>query len=475
MEASDQNCTSGELDGSWRQFMQLAAKGAKLRAARAKALQTVADHWGAQVACHYGWGAISHTYCQQLHAAAREMNWPTFIRRMNQVLLDRHWATSLNVHPIPASLNPITQCDIEKARRQDLRAKVQRAKAKGLATEKGWEAVYQAAKHESESIYRAANRLPASLGLDRFGIVVREEFNDQPISLETEDQDGNLANFAPSAVSSIAPDRPPNIGSSGLWQTEAARPLPAPMSADARAAGVSPYLFPPSPPSSPDSGTTPTLSSTALSEQALGGFYGKRAASTPSDRETKRQRAQTPTINAAADAIKVYDLLAELQARGSPLADQPQFSQFLEWARYESKRDERADRETSTAASYVSHSVTNSPDAATITHRPVPSFLDRILLPTPARHHAAHPSHHATYTYLSRLLTVQFCCASVLARSGLLTVHQVRLCPTLANTTWMMTLQCARNASKPEPREPARLARPYRVILDKNISCRMQV
>ncbi|KAM4063476.1 hypothetical protein HRG_011405 [Hirsutella rhossiliensis] len=383
MEASEQNCTSGELDGSWRQFTQLAAKGAKLRAARVKALQTVADHWGAQVARHYGWGTISHTYCQQLHAAAREIDWPTFVRRLNQVLLDRHWAKSLNVHPIPASMNPITQPDIEKARRQDQRGKIQRAKAKGLATEKDREAAYKAAKHESEYFYRAANRLPASLGLDRFGVVVREEFDDQPTSLETDGQDGNRANPAPSAASSIAPDRPPPIGYSGLLQTEAACPLPAPLPADIRAAGGNSCPFPPSPPSSPDAGTTPTLSSTAESEQALpsSGSHGKRTAPTPSDRATKRQRTRLPTVSAAADAGKIYDLLAELQAQGSPLANQPQFSQSLEWAREESKKGERSYRDTSTAASHLSHSAASPSDAATVTHRPAPSFLDRVLCP----------------------------------------------------------------------------------------------
>lgn len=292
MEASGHDCTCGELDGSWRQFTQLAAKGAKLRAVRAKALQQVADRWGAEVTHHYGWGTIGHRYCQQLHAAAREMDWPTFVRGLNQALLDRHWAKSLNVHPIPALVNPIMQPDIEKVRSQAQPGKTQRVN-KGPATEKDLEAGYKAAKFESESRYRVAGRLPVALGLDRFGVVVREEFDDPPTSLKTDGQDENRANSAPSTATSIASHRLP-VGCTGLFPTEAARSLPSPLPADIRTALPSP----PSPPSTPEAGTTPPLPTIAQSEPtlSLNGTYCKRAALTHSARPTKRQRTLLPWL-----------------------------------------------------------------------------------------------------------------------------------------------------------------------------------
>ncbi|KAJ6436708.1 hypothetical protein O9K51_10672 [Purpureocillium lavendulum] len=170
MEASEQNCTS-ELDESWQQFRETATKGAKLRAVRAKALQTVADRWGAKVVHHYGWGMIAHRYCQQLRAAANEMDWPTFVRRLNQALLERHWAKSLCVHPIAASMNPITQPDILKARRPSPPDKIRLAKGKSPSTEAELEQGHKAAKAESERRYRTVNKLFTGLGLDRFGVV----------------------------------------------------------------------------------------------------------------------------------------------------------------------------------------------------------------------------------------------------------------------------------------------------------------
>lgn len=303
MEAAGQRCTSRGSDGSWRQFTQLAAKGVKLRDARAKTLQIVADCWGAKVAHHYGWGTIRHNHCQKLRAAATEMDWPTFVRRVNQVLTDRHRPTALNVRAIPDSTNPIMPSDIEMTRRLGRRG----TKAQRPANEKELESHYKAAKNESESYYRATNRLPAGLGLDRFGVVVREQYDDRPSSPEIDSQHNERENPAPSARANIALPRSLRMGYSEASQIEAACPSAA-SAANIRTADIVTLPFPPSPPSSPDAATNSTSSSTAESEQLLLSHTsrGKRTAPTLPSRVFKRQRTRLAIHTAAADARKVY-------------------------------------------------------------------------------------------------------------------------------------------------------------------------
>lgn len=311
MEGSEQDCTSYKHDRLWRQFTQLATKGARLRATRAKALQTVADRWGAQVLHHYGWGPTSHIYCQQLHAAAKEMDWPTFVRRLNRALLDRHWAKSLHVRPIPGSINPITPADIMKTREEARCNGVRLSKAKSPVTEQGPDAGHEAAKYESESHYRAANKLPANLGLDRFGVIVRKEFDNPPTNLVLAGQDGDRETTAPSAARNIASDRLPFDGHGGQVYAEAARLMPH--------ANENSSPFPPSPPSSPDARMTPAVSSTADSVRGpLPNIsHRKRAAPLAVRPVTKRRLIRPPALNAAADAQEIYGM------SNAPFAEKP--------------------------------------------------------------------------------------------------------------------------------------------------------
>lgn len=69
------------------------------------------------------------------------------------------------------------------------------------------------------------------------------------------------------------------------------------------------------------------------------------------------------------------DLLAKLQSRGSPLANQPQFARSLEWARAESEKDERTHQEITAGSRHSA-----------------PSFLERVLLPSLGRQDAGQSS-----------------------------------------------------------------------------------
>ncbi|KAH8746757.1 hypothetical protein F5883DRAFT_584986, partial [Diaporthe sp. PMI_573] len=363
MKASEQSFD--EPDELWKRFTELANKGAKTRARCIKALEVVAGRWGHKLAHHYGWGAMGPGFCDQLRAAAREMDWPTFVRSLNTVLLDRHKSRTPEVAHIPALVNSITHADIVKVRNQVQPGKVpcarlQRAEAKDPAAQKKQEAGHRAAKAESENRYRTADCLPAVLGLDRFGVVVRKKFDDPPTVL--------MNAFL------------------GVFHAEVAQPLPANLT-NAKPAAKN-LLLPPSPPSSPNSGTTTSLPSTGAYEQ---GPHYKRASPTHSDQPTKKQRTRLPRLSAAVDARRVYDVLAELQSQGSPLANQPQFAQFLEWAKEESEKDEGSH----TAASHHHHSAAPSLQAATITRHAAPSFLEQVLAPSPGSHSLGQSSQDA--------------------------------------------------------------------------------
>jgi hypothetical protein len=396
MKASEQIFdTPDEL---WQKFTDLANKGAKARASCIKALEVVAGRWGHKLACHYGWGAMGPGFCDQLRAAAREMDWSTFVRSLNSVLLDRHNSKTPEVAPIPFLVNPITRADIVKVRNQVQPGKVpcarlQRAEANDPAAQKKQEATHSAAKAESENRYRAADCLPAVLGLDRFGVVVRKKFDDPPKVL----------------VSSSTASDPPHMDAFlGAFHAEVTQPLQANLTNTRLTRGN--ILLPPSPPSSPNPGTTTFLLSTAAYEP---GSRCKRAAPRHSDYPTKKQRTRLPRLGAAVDARRVYgrsrlrslprncykltalDLLAELQSQGSLLADQPQFAQFLEWTKEESVKDGRSHHDINKGTSQHPHSAGTSSQTATVNGQVASCFLEQVLLPSPARQHPVQSSPQA--------------------------------------------------------------------------------
>lgn len=233
-------------------------------------------------------------FCDQLRAAAREMDWPTFVRSPNPVLLDRHKSRTPEVAPIPALVNSITRPDMEKVRNQVQPGKVpcarlQRAVANDAEAEKKRAASNSTAKIESENSYREADILPVVLGLDRFGVVVRKKFDDPPKVL---------------APSSTASDPPHMNAFLGVFHAEVAQLLPASLT-NARLAGGD-LLLPPSPPSSPNPRTPTSLPSTAAYEQ---GSHCKRATPTHSDQPTKKQRTRSPKLGAAIYARRLYGKL----------------------------------------------------------------------------------------------------------------------------------------------------------------------
>lgn len=278
MEDSEQSYLVGAPDGSWQQFSHLADKGARTRATCIKALRDVADRWGSEVIHHYGWGTMGLGYCQQLRAAARKVTWPTFVKMLNPVLLDRYNSRSLRLAPIPTFVNPIARTDIERVTSQLQRVKVR-------AANKEHDAGHKAAKVGSEYWHLVANRLPAGLGLDRFGVLVMEKFAERPESLETDNAVAVLCSvqrqsrgmLALPAVASFASDRSA-AGCTGPFLAEATRrSLPDQLPANITAAGEEALPLPLSPQSSPFSPPS-------------NGIYCTRGSLAYSDQATKRRR-----------------------------------------------------------------------------------------------------------------------------------------------------------------------------------------
>ena len=304
MKDSEQLFTSAsEPDPCWREFANLAEKGARMRALCDKALQDVADRWGSKVVHHYGWGSMGVKYCQDLRALARKLDWPTFVRMVNPVLLDRYKFTSLRQVQFPARVNSMAGPYLEEVRSQ-----VQGAKLR-LPNQRH-DADYSAAKIESEARYRAVHILPADLGLDRFGVLVLEKFDHRPetlddslVALSSSVQHQSRANPAPLAAVGLASIRP-SIGPTALPPTEGASPFPARLPANIMTAGGNGLPFPPSPPTSPDAQTI-SMPSPAESEQQLSSNR-KRVAPAHSGRAAKRHETRVLWRVAEADARRIY-------------------------------------------------------------------------------------------------------------------------------------------------------------------------
>lgn len=288
MKASENSFTSAEPDASWKQFKHLAKKGAQTRQACINALKDVANRWGPKLIRHYGWGTKGTGYCQQLRAATRKSDWPTFVSKVNPVLLNRHATKSLKSAPIPVDVNPIAWSDLKEVTKQLQQAKVREPDAGEH------DAAYMLAKSNSESSHRATNKLPAGLGLDQFGVVVVSEFDKLPERLDSR-QNGSPGISVPLTAFSTAHDSSPTPPSHVGFFPETAGPLQLHPSIDTASGNALP--FPPSPPSSPDASTSASLlcNAEALSSN---GIYSKRTGLGHSDRATKRQRADLSRLNA---------------------------------------------------------------------------------------------------------------------------------------------------------------------------------
>lgn len=116
---------------------------------------------GPQVIRHYGWGTMGLGYCQQLRAAARKLDWPTFVTMVNPVLLDRHAAKSLKRAAIPNHVNPIAGPDLKEVIDQLRQTPVRQT------NDGEYDAAYMLAKSNSESLTRRPpHYLPASGWID---------------------------------------------------------------------------------------------------------------------------------------------------------------------------------------------------------------------------------------------------------------------------------------------------------------------
>lgn len=78
---------------------------------------------------------------------------------------------SLRLNPIPTSVNPTTTYDLVKvtSKLPDLRP---------TSPGSGHGDDHKLAKNESEARYRTNKRVPAGLGLDYFGVIVNDRFDE---------------------------------------------------------------------------------------------------------------------------------------------------------------------------------------------------------------------------------------------------------------------------------------------------------
>ncbi|KID81137.1 hypothetical protein MGU_11478 [Metarhizium guizhouense ARSEF 977] len=365
-------------DEAWQDFDAVIREQEASR--RLRCLVVISDKWGEEVVRHYGFSSRPRRYCDDLRTVANLCPaWRDAATRLNNSMCQRLQSTDRRIPGVSNAINPIESWDLQHVKTAACREPM---------------------PHNLE--------IPHGYGLDRFGLLVHQDIAAASADMSNNNTthnpmpDQNRATFVSATAAHIASDPPP-ISCTGLFPPEAAQSLPAPSMTDIRTEGGNALPFPPSPPSSPDTGPATSLLLTAESEQRLPS-NGKRAAAKHLDRATKKQRTLStgpsatatnlsdssarsdareilgklrpcsPPLSALADRHDI-DLLAKLQSRGSSLTDQPQFAQSLEWARAESEKDERTHQETTTDNRHSA-----------------PSFLERVLLPSLGRQDASQSS-----------------------------------------------------------------------------------
>lgn len=260
-------------DEAWQDFDAVIREQEASR--RLRCLVVISDKWGEEVVRHYGFSSRPRRYCDDLRTVANLCPaWRDAATRLNNSMCQRLRSTDRRIPGVSNAINPIESWDLQHVKTA---------------------ACQEPMPHNLE--------IPHGYGLDRFGLLVHQDIAAASADMSHNTTHNpmpnrNRATFVSATAAHIAFDPPP-ISCTGLFPSEAAQSLPTPSMTDIRTAGGIALPFPPSPPSSPDTGPATSLLLTAESEQRLPS-NGKRAAAKHLDRATKKQRTlgTVPSVTA---------------------------------------------------------------------------------------------------------------------------------------------------------------------------------